>query len=276
MKWSSFLKWAVPIGAAVAAPFTFGGSLLGLGSGAGWAASQVGNVASAALGAGATHAGISGATLLGLAGLGANVGTNIYANRTQSRAAQIAADREAEAAKFAAERQAQSEAAQLDFLKEQEAQRKLEAARTQQLNLNAANVEGQRQSDMYNRREGNLTPYRNIGEGAATVLGDLIGLPAGMTRRAYTPLPYTPISGDLPDTSDPKVDAALEAARQGLSPTSASLDQIIARLKAQGITATRARHGVNGSLASDDKLIINGGQPRDLIYNVGGPDARWT
>lgn len=80
MKW---WKWAVPLAAAVAAPFTFGGSLAGM-FGAGGAAAATG---------GATAGGL---TLGQLAGYGALTGgiqaaTGIYGAHAQSSAANKAA-----------------------------------------------------------------------------------------------------------------------------------------------------------------------------------------
>lgn len=72
---------------------------------------------------------------------------------------------------------------------------------------------------------------------------------------------------------DPRVAAILDKALAGQAPTSASLDVAIKALNDAGIQASRARHGVNGSLASDDKIDFGNGAGIDLISNVGGPNA---
>jgi hypothetical protein len=58
-----------------------------------------------------------------------------------------------------------------------------------------------------------------------------------------------------------------------LAPTSQSIDQILAALKSAGYDAKRATHA-NGTLPSDDKIVVNG-STYDLIRDVGGPNASW-
>lgn len=58
-----------------------------------------------------------------------------------------------------------------------------------------------------------------------------------------------------------------------LSPTSQSLDPIIAALQSKGYTAARAPRA--GNRLSDDKLVVNGSM-YDLINDVGGANAGWS
>lgn len=201
MKWSTFLKWAVPIGAVAAAPFTLGGSLLGLGAGGAGAGLGAGLTS---LGAGLTTVGgtaaatgglMSGATLLGLGGLGTNLATGLYGAHTQASAAQRAAASQIAAAKYAADREAEAQATQLKFLQDQEAARRKDALDTQNLNLKEYNQQGATDMEMFNRRQARLTPYRNVGEAGAMTMAQLMGLDPRVINRAYVPQPFVPVTG---------------------------------------------------------------------------------
>lgn len=87
--------------------------------------------------------------------------------------------------------------------------------------------------------------------------------------------PQQPQTFGVPQQQGGQNPASLIQGFQGnLSPTSGSLDQIIAMLGQNGISAKRAMHA-NNTLESDDKLVLPDGSIVDLITDVGGPNAHW-
>jgi hypothetical protein len=102
----SWWKWAIPIGAAVAAPFTFGGSLAALGMGGAAAAGTAGASSAATIGG-----------MLGAAGIGA--AGNIYgahaAAKSNDKGAALQAKANADALDFAKQQYAAEEARRAPF-----------------------------------------------------------------------------------------------------------------------------------------------------------------
>lgn len=120
----------------------------------------------------------------------------------------------------------------------------------------------------------------------------------GTTTLADTMAPYVPPTGGInPDgmysgtqppiqsgTSGPSTPAATGNAQNaqqlvqqwtaGKSPTQANYEGLIAYLQSQGIPIERPTHA-GGTLMSDDKIVLPGGQVIDVISNQGGPGASW-
>lgn len=111
----SWWKWAIPIAAAAAVPFTFGGSL-GLAGLGGGAAAAGGGAAAGGAAAGGLGAGTIGA-MLGSAGIGA--AGNIYgahaAASSNNKGAALQAKANADALQFAKQQYAAEEARRAPF-----------------------------------------------------------------------------------------------------------------------------------------------------------------
>jgi hypothetical protein len=70
--------------------------------------------------------------------------------------------------------------------------------------------------------------------------------------------------------------AIIQQTIAGLPPTGASLDAVVAALRANGITAFRGTHGTRAHpQASDDAIVLADGTYVDLIQGVGSPGATW-
>jgi hypothetical protein len=94
---------------------------------------------------------------------------------------------------------------------------------------------------------------------------------------AGTPAPApagTPAPAPAPTGGGGDPFAIMRQAAQGLPPTGASVDPILAALRANGIQATRATHG-DGTQPSDDAIVLPDGRVVDMIRDVGGPGAQW-
>ena len=71
--------------------------------------------------------------------------------------------------------------------------------------------------------------------------------------------------------------AIIRQTMAGLPPTGASLDPILAALRAQGINATRATHGSSRNpVASNDAIVMPDGTYVDLIKGWDGPNPKWN
>jgi hypothetical protein len=71
--------------------------------------------------------------------------------------------------------------------------------------------------------------------------------------------------------------AIIRQTMAGLPPTGASIDPILAALRAQGINATRATHGSSRNpVASNDAIVMPDGTYVDLIKGWDGPNPKWN
>lgn len=213
-------------------------------------------------------------------------------SRGQSRSAQYAAEAQTRAAMRAAELEAQSARDALAFQRQVESARRNEWAQAQAMNyglwqqdtawdrqkyLNETNYQRGLTADRIDR----TAPYRVMGLGALGQLmvkpgapappfsqGSIASLLAG--RRDPSIAYMEPGAGIGAMPVDESTSAAIAKAREGLAPTSASLDAILKAIPG----SKRARHA-NNTLDSDDKIVLPNGQIVDLIGDVGGPGARW-
>jgi len=81
------------------------------------------------------------------------------------------------------------------------------------------------------------------------------------------------------NTPAPGVDpyAIIRQTMATLPPTGASIDPILAALRAQGINATRATHGSSRNpVASNDAIVMPDGTYVDLIKGWDGPNPKWN
>ena len=195
----------------------------------------------------------------GAIGAGATAGLGFAGASKQAGAAQRAAELQTASANRAADIQAKAAADALAFQR-------------QQAEADWRNSEITRQA--------NYEQWRS-GQQRLSPLGELLGLGPRQIP-GYVPSidpNLNPSSASSSPTAvnpmDPRVSQIIAEATKNLPPTSESLDPIIAALNKAGIPASRARHGANGSLASDDKIALPGGGGIDLIRSVGAPDAAW-
>jgi len=89
----------------------------------------------------------------------------------------------------------------------------------------------------------------------------------------------TQSAGGYNTAPQPGVDpyAIIRQTMAGLPPTGASLDPILAALRAQGINATRATHGSSRNpQASNDAIVMPDGTYVDLIKGWDGPNPKWN
>lgn len=214
---------------------------------------------------------MAGATLIEGASAGA---ATIYGATKQSGAAKRASQIEDKTA-----------ADTIAFEREKEATRKAEFDRQQaeaEKQWQAQQAQARQQFDLdlndrtFNRnvtatREANLAPYRSAGHAALQSLGSMLGLKFDPNVPAVNASPYDP----GPSADDERALTLLGQMRNGLTPTSESLGTLIDGLNKAGIKATRATHA-NGTLPSDDKIVLPSGYITDQIFDVGAPDARWT
>jgi hypothetical protein len=244
------------------------GSMAGLGAG---------TVGSTAASAGGLLGGMTGSQLLlrgGLAAAGA--AGDIYAAHRQSSSVDKATDATVRAKEL-----------ELQYLREKDAQEAADAARVEAENDRRFNQSEDERRAEYDARESRLTPFRQLGTDASNTLGGMLGLSSG--GGTYQPQPYVPAyrrpatgsaagaasaGGGAPSASLEQAASIVTPLFSSLQPTSAAIDPILKALNAKGINATRAVHGVNGSLPSDDKIIIDG-TVVDLIGDVGGPGAKF-
>lgn len=94
-----------------------------------------------------------------------------------------------------------------------------------------------------------------------------------VTPPASTPTaPAAPFNGDVKSFLEAKFGANFNSLHAG----SSSVDQILKYLNDNGISATRATHA-NGTLPSDDKIIVNG-RTIDLLLGGSSPEETggWT
>lgn len=184
--WAKVAIAAAPVAGSMLIPgvreATIGniGSIFGAGGGTtGTTAAATGAVADGTLG---TIAGVAGPAAgfgfkdILMAGLNPAIATvgGIYANRAQTSAARDAADAQTRAANYAADIQGQGAAAQLEFLREQEATRRREFEETQSRNFALAQEEQGYTRGLDARRYENLEPYRRVGVGSLYQLGQPI------------------------------------------------------------------------------------------------------
>lgn len=117
-------------------------------------------------GTGAVGGSVLGGPLGMVIGGGLGAVGSIYGSKKQSHAIEQAARYQQQSANYAADLEAKSTAAALEFAKQQEAQRAKENADIQARNKAIYDAEQAREQGRYDTRQGQLAPFRQFGYGS--------------------------------------------------------------------------------------------------------------
>lgn len=104
----------------------------------------------------------------------ASAGASVYASKKNASTGERAARYQTDAANHAADLESIASQQQLDFVKQQEAQRQKEWQATQDRNYSIYQDETRRDDDRYNAQVARREPFRQFGVGAIAQLGQPI------------------------------------------------------------------------------------------------------
>lgn len=211
--------------------------------------------------------------IIALASAGGTAAAGIYGANKQAGAATNAAKLQTDAANHAADIQAAAANRSADVQKQMADETLAFQKQQAEASFQASQVASKGNYDQWAAAQHRLSSVGEmIGMGPREIPG-FVSQPDPFSSQATAPNSAQTMPGGTSQQM-PQSGASAQQIIQGYqqqNPYSAnSINDILGLLNKAGIPATRATHGVNGSLQSDDKIVLPGGQVVDLVGDVGG------